>query len=152
MVRKGENWNLGEPEVNDQGLPVIHNIVEKLGCIRPSPDLLCIFPEDPGEFAKLQSQLFAARTDGGDEEGRKISGDLVFSHQGGRDRASSSESDHSDLSKDCSQMLHQRQPENLPQMQYQQSPLESPDSQLGDKPLYQIELKQEASSIQPRMP
>jgi len=39
MVRSGQHWELGEPELNDRGQPVIHNIASKLGCIRPANDL-----------------------------------------------------------------------------------------------------------------
>src|SRR5271167_2077909 len=105
MVRNGESWDLGEPELNDRGLPVIHNIAEKLGCIRPSPDMPQSFPEDADEFAELQAQLFAGKL-GCDD--RKTSEDSN-SHPERTERASSSDSDHSVLSKDYTQMLWSQQ-------------------------------------------
>lgn len=105
MVRNNEPWLLGEPELNDRGLPVIHNIAEKLGCIRPSPDLPCAFPEDESEFAELQRSLFANKLGAAmhddhasdDESERKSSEDSArgFAHRDRADRASSSESEHS---------------------------------------------------------
>ncbi len=109
MIRNNESWDLGEPEMNDRGQPVIHDIASKLGCIRPSPDLPYAFPEGAEDFAELQAQLQAARHEMGSED----TGSRKHSHDGSAcspaldrtDRASSSESDHSNLSKDYNQML-----------------------------------------------
>ena len=133
MVRNGESWDLGEPELNDRGLPVIHNIAEKLGCIRPSPDMPNTFPEDAEEFAELQAQMFAGKL--GDDG--KHSDDSI-SHPDRTERASSSDSEQSELSKDYGQMLWQQQQQNSEQSQAQ-LPNESPDEcpQFGDQPLYQ---------------
>lgn len=79
MVRNGESWNLGEPDMNEEGLPSIHSIVEKLVCTRPSADLPCAFPAKPEEFAELKSKLQSARPDRCDEPGRNISRDFVVS-------------------------------------------------------------------------
>jgi hypothetical protein len=108
MVRNNESWDLGDPELNDRGQPVIHDIASKLGCIRPSPDLPYAFPEGAEDFAELQAQLQAARHELGAEDmgSRKHSSDAsAYSPPLERnDRASSSESDHSNLSKEYSQM------------------------------------------------
>ena len=45
MVRNSKSWELGEPEMNDRGQPVIHDIASKLGCIRPSPGFPVAFLE-----------------------------------------------------------------------------------------------------------
>jgi hypothetical protein len=111
MVRNGEPWDLGEPELNDRGLPVIHNIAEKLGCIRPSPDMPQAFPEDAEEFAALQAQLFASARDSCDSSEGKRSEDSVFSHLDRTDRASSSESEHSSISNEYGQMPWEQQQE-----------------------------------------
>ncbi|TVY38693.1 Fluconazole resistance protein [Lachnellula occidentalis] len=50
-VRNGESWNLGEPELDDRGLPVVHDIAEKLGCVRPS------FDDDTDGFAELHTPV-----------------------------------------------------------------------------------------------
>jgi hypothetical protein len=112
MVRNNESWELGDPEMNDRGQPVIHDIASKLGCIRHSPDLPYAFPEGAEDFAELQAQLQAARSDShSDDSGsRKASDDASYSPTLDRtDRASSSESDHSTLSKDYNQMLWAQQ-------------------------------------------
>lgn len=128
MVRNGESWDLGEPELNDRGLPVIHNIAEKLGCIRPSPDMPQTFPEDAEEFAELQAQLFAGKLDNSDSKGS----DDSMSHPDRTERASSSESDHSALSKDYTQMLWAQQQQQMYQA-------------YGDEPLFQNDyIKQES--------
>lgn len=61
MVRTGEQWTLGEPELNDRGLPVIHDIASKLGAIRPNSDIdlpvHSVFPEDEAGMAELARQL-----------------------------------------------------------------------------------------------
>jgi hypothetical protein len=139
MVRNGESWDLGEPELNDRGLPVIHNIAEKLGCIRPSPDMPQSFPEDAEEFAELQRQMFAGKLENSDGKASEDS----MSHPDRTERASSSESDHSVLSKDYGQMLWaQQQQRNLSLAQYQSGQLDCP--QFGDEPLFQNDyIKQE---------
>ena len=63
MVRSGQRWELGEPELNDRGQPVIHNIASKLGCIRLAADLdspvHSVFPEDEAGLVELTAQLKA---------------------------------------------------------------------------------------------
>ncbi|CAN8100715.1 unnamed protein product [Discula destructiva] len=63
MVRSGQEWDLGEPDLNDRGQPIIHSIADKLGCIRPNNDIdlpvQSVFPEDEQGFAELASQLKA---------------------------------------------------------------------------------------------
>lgn len=107
MVRNGEQWDLGEPELNDRGQPVIHDIASKLGCIRASPDLPYAFPEGAEDFADLQAQLQSARSEGASEDSHKHSEDSSSYSPGlhRTDRASSSESDHSNISKDYNQMM-----------------------------------------------
>ncbi|KAH7317844.1 hypothetical protein BKA65DRAFT_109063 [Rhexocercosporidium sp. MPI-PUGE-AT-0058] len=109
MVRNGEQWDLGEPELNDRGQPVIHDIASKLGCIRASPDLPYAFPEGEQDFADLQVQLQSARSEMASEDNgsRKHSEDSSSYSPGLQrtDRASSSESDHSNLSKDYNQII-----------------------------------------------
>ena len=98
MVRNGQQWDLGEPELNDRGQPVIHNIASKLGCIRPNSDMdlpvHSIFPEDEAGLAELARQLEeqqkANATNNNDNN--KQEGDSSRA-----DRASSSEVDHSDF-------------------------------------------------------
>lgn len=97
MVRNGQQWDLGEPDLNDRGQPVIHNIAQKLGCIRPNSDIdlpvHSVFPEDEAGLADLASRLeaqqrtedAAAGAAGHDPHGLRA------------DRASSSDLDHSDF-------------------------------------------------------
>lgn len=86
MLRAGEQWDLGEPDLNDRGLPVIHNIAQKLGCIRPNSDIdlpvHSVFPEDEKDLDILVSRL---------ESQEKAS------QHTRTDRATSSDEDHSDF-------------------------------------------------------
>lgn len=112
MVRNNESWDLGEPELNDRGQPVIHDIASRLGCIRASPDLPIAFPEGAEDFAELEAQLQAARSEMGAEDtgSRKLLGSSPSSPSlAHTERSSSTESDHSALSKDYNQTLWAQQ-------------------------------------------
>ncbi|KAK4192761.1 hypothetical protein QBC35DRAFT_469627 [Podospora australis] len=61
MVRNGQPWDLGEPDLNDRGQPVIHTIASKLNCIRPNLDvdlpIHAAFPEDEHGLTELAREL-----------------------------------------------------------------------------------------------
>lgn len=97
--------------MNERGQPVIHDIASRLGCIRPSPDLPYAFPEGAEDFAELQAQLQAARSESNSDDSgsRKASEDSYSPALDRTERASSSESDHSTLSRDYNQMLWAQQ-------------------------------------------
>lgn len=61
MVRERQPWELGEPELNDGGQPIIHDIASKLGCVQPNNNLTLPvhspFPEDEAGLADLARQL-----------------------------------------------------------------------------------------------
>jgi hypothetical protein len=38
MLRNGESWLLDEPQMNDNGMLIIHDVAKLLGCLRESPD------------------------------------------------------------------------------------------------------------------
>ncbi|TLD33887.1 hypothetical protein PspLS_01424 [Pyricularia sp. CBS 133598] len=67
MVRSSQPWDLGEPDLNDRGQPVVHTIASKLGCIRPNSDIdmpiPSAFPEDEAGMADLIAQLNAQQSD-----------------------------------------------------------------------------------------
>ncbi|KAL5324787.1 hypothetical protein ACEPPN_005905 [Leptodophora sp. 'Broadleaf-Isolate-01'] len=109
MVRNDEQWDLGEPELNDKGQPVIHDIASKLECLRASPDLPYAFLEGEQDFVELQAQLQSTPSDMASEDigSRKHSGDSSsYSPELQRtDRASRSESDHSNLPNNYNQMM-----------------------------------------------
>lgn len=107
MIRNNESWDLGEPELNDRGQPAIHDIASRLGCIRPSPDLPVAFPEGTEDFAELQNRLQASRSElGAEDTGSRKRGSSPSSPSlAHTERASSTKSDHSQLSKDYSQTL-----------------------------------------------
>ncbi|KAK1750253.1 hypothetical protein QBC47DRAFT_426272 [Echria macrotheca] len=95
MVRNQQPWELGEPELNDRGQPVIHNIASKLGCIRPNSDIdlpvHSVFPEDEAGLAELARQLEEQQKD-------SMTTNAASTTESSRtDRASSSELDHSDF-------------------------------------------------------
>lgn len=54
MVREGQPWTFGEPGLNEQGQPILHHIIDKLGCTRLAYDT----PSDDG-----------VQSEGGDEHG-----------------------------------------------------------------------------------
>lgn len=72
MVRNSQTWDLGEPDLNDRGQPVIHTIASKLGCIRPNSDIdipvPSAFPEDEAGMAELIAQLNAQQSDSASQE------------------------------------------------------------------------------------
>jgi hypothetical protein len=112
MVRNNELWDLGEPELNDRGQPVIHDIASQLGCVRPSPDLPVTFPRGAEDFAKFQAQFQAACAEMAAEDtgSRKLSGSSPSSPSlAHTERASRIDSDHSALSKDYYQAWAQQQ-------------------------------------------
>ncbi|KAG9228032.1 hypothetical protein BJ875DRAFT_277256 [Amylocarpus encephaloides] len=138
MVRNHESWELGEPEMNERGQPVIHDIASKLGCVRPSPDLSYAFPEGAEDFAELQAQLQAARSDLASEDtasSRKHSHDATYSPTLDRtDRASSSESDHSTMSREYNQMMwSQRQAASKAALAKANAPVSKPPSRPMDE-------------------
>lgn len=110
MVRNKEQWTLGDPEINDRGQPVIHDIARRLGCIRPSTDLPVAFPEDAAQFAALQAQMEASIADDEhDDATQKASSKSGYSSRSRTDRESSSESEHSANSGDYVQMMWNQQ-------------------------------------------
>ena len=115
MVRNNQSWDLGEPELNDRGQPVIHNIATKLGCIRPNNDLdlpvHSVFPEDEAGMAELAAQLEEAQqmqqheagADSSQSQASSVKMEATDSHSCNRtERSSSSVSDldHSDFEQD----------------------------------------------------
>lgn len=152
MVRNNETWDLGEPELNDRGQPVIHDVASRLGCIRPSPDLPYTFPEGPGDFADLQAQLQAARHELASEDtgSRKHSSD-ASSPPERMDRASSSESDHSNISKDYNQILwSQKQATKIaPQLKVQVTPLHIVSRQAFEESQYQPRISIDSACSMP---
>ncbi|KAL1850394.1 hypothetical protein VTK73DRAFT_9692 [Phialemonium thermophilum] len=121
MVRNSQKWDLGEPELNERGQPVIHNIAAKLGCIRPNSDLdlpvHSVFPEDEAGLAELARQLEEQQREREQTTQQQQqqqqqqqaqppnnNGTLLASDCCGRtERASSSELDHSDWEQDYRQ-------------------------------------------------
>jgi hypothetical protein len=120
MVRNGEAWELGEPQINGRGQPVIHNIAEKLGCLRPSPDLPYAFPEDAQEFADLQNRMKLESHD--EESGAGTPQKSNFPER--KDRASSTESDHSDHEREH-EHEHDHDHDHEPEKQYWPQRLQS---------------------------
>ncbi|KAI5464503.1 hypothetical protein BGZ63DRAFT_351677 [Mariannaea sp. PMI_226] len=100
MVRNGQQWELGEPELNDRGQPVIHNIAQKLGCIRPNSDIdlpvHSVFPEDEADMAELARQLEDQQKEQKPQQ-EEVAKDTDSSVYNRTERASSSEIDHSDF-------------------------------------------------------
>ncbi|ATY61061.1 C6 transcription factor [Cordyceps militaris] len=107
MVRSSQPWDLGEPDLNDRGQPVVHNISQKLGCIRPNSDIdlpvHSVFPEDESSMAELARQLEEQQPHDPDASGSNPLTTAVEGESSGynpTDRASSSDLDHSDMEQD----------------------------------------------------
>ncbi|KAI4860650.1 hypothetical protein F4820DRAFT_98411 [Hypoxylon rubiginosum] len=109
MVRNGQSWDLGEPELNDRGQPVIHNIATKLGCIRPNADAdlppHSVFPEDEAGLAKLAVELEVQQREREREAHGTEHRSETESNCTRTDRASSSDLDHSDFEQDYRKVL-----------------------------------------------
>ncbi|KAI0897478.1 hypothetical protein F4806DRAFT_402227 [Annulohypoxylon nitens] len=109
MVRNGQSWDLGEPELNDRGQPVIHNIATKLGCIRPNADAdlppHSVFPEDEAGLAKLAAELDVQQRERERETHATEHRSETDSNCTRTDRASSSELDHSDFEQDYRKVI-----------------------------------------------
>ncbi|KAK3991213.1 hypothetical protein QBC44DRAFT_287378 [Cladorrhinum sp. PSN332] len=100
MVRNNQPWDLGEPELNEKGQPVIHNIAARLGCIRPHGDVdlpvQSFFPEDEAGLVELARSLEEQQTAKAiramqEEEANRANRNVS---------PSSSDLDHSDLEQD----------------------------------------------------
>lgn len=105
MVRNSQQWDLGEPELNDRGQPVIHNIAQKLGCIRPNSDIdlpvHSVFPEDERGMQELAFQLEEQqRLEAEATKEMKDMDSASYQRSDRTDRASSSELEHSDFEPD----------------------------------------------------
>lgn len=97
MLRNKDSWELAEPEMNNKGQLVIHDIASKLGCIRSSPELAHSFPERRSDFTALRARLRLAESE---EWPETMDGNRRISSEGsptleGSQRASSAESEHS---------------------------------------------------------
>lgn len=61
MIRNSQPWTLGEPELNDRGDPIIHNIAQTLDCIRPNTNtdlpMHSVFPKGVAGVMNLARQL-----------------------------------------------------------------------------------------------
>ncbi|KXJ93904.1 hypothetical protein Micbo1qcDRAFT_39893 [Microdochium bolleyi] len=103
MVREGQSWDLGEPDLNDKGQPIIHNIATKLGCIRPNADIdlppHSVFPEDEAGMEQLAAELLAQQPEQ-DLAMHEVKMERNSTTDDRSDRASSSELDHSDYEQD----------------------------------------------------
>ncbi|KAH7120695.1 hypothetical protein EDB81DRAFT_873055 [Dactylonectria macrodidyma] len=101
MVLNNQSWELGEPELNDCGQPVIHNIAQKLGCIRPNGDIdlpvHSVFPEDEAGMAELARQLEDQQKENEQQNKAK---DADSSMCNRIERASSPEFENSDFESD----------------------------------------------------
>ncbi|KAL6411771.1 hypothetical protein AUP68_04146 [Ilyonectria robusta] len=98
MVRKNQLWELDEPELNDRGVPVIHNIAQKLGCIRPNSNIdlpiHSVFPKDEAGMAELARQLEEQQREQEPQKEAKKADSSIYNRT---ERALSSKLDHSDF-------------------------------------------------------
>lgn len=104
MVRNGEKWDLGEPDVNDRGQPIVHNIASKLGCIRPNSDIdlpvHSVFPENEDDLKDLVKQLEAQQKEAQSQPRTTTTTGNATPTSNTTDIGSASEHEHSDLEED----------------------------------------------------
>lgn len=102
MVRNNQPWELSESELNDHGQPVIHNIAEKLGCVRTNSDIdlpvHSVYPENEAGMAEMARQLEEQK----EQELHKEVKDTNSSAYKPTERASTSELDYSGFGLDYS--------------------------------------------------
>lgn len=101
MVQNGERWDHGDPDLNDRGQPIVHNIATKLGCIRPNSDIDLpvhhVFPENERDLRDLVQQLEAQQQQ---SQPMTATTGNVTPTSNGTDAGSASEHEHSDLEED----------------------------------------------------
>ncbi|KAJ3495232.1 hypothetical protein NLG97_g3541 [Lecanicillium saksenae] len=100
MVRSGQSWELGEPDLNDRGQPVVHNIAEKLGCIRPNCNIdlspYAVFAADEAVMAELARQFEEQQPHDHESSANDTTGTICATDSYSQDDgASSSELKHS---------------------------------------------------------
>lgn len=102
-MRNGRHWDRAEPELNDRGQPVIHNIVTLLGSIRPNADAdlppHTVFPEDKAGMSKLAAELEVNQQMDHKTLPTTMKTETESTYNR-TERASSSELDHSDFEQD----------------------------------------------------
>ena len=151
MVRSGQSWELGEPELNDRGQPVIHDIATKLGCIRPNADAdlppHSVFPEDEAGLAKLAAELEVQQRERERERQAAAAATSEYDHEhehsrsetdstcNRTERASSSELDHSDFEQDYRKALMGQQQQNLQTLSPQSFTTSYSDFETTGKPV-----------------
>lgn len=137
MVRTGQQWDLGEPELNDRGQPVIHNIAQKLGCIRPNSDIdlpvHSVFPEDERGMAELARQLEEQQVPEVPQDGGRKDSDSSSPLFWGQ-RAESSEGDHSDIETDYRAVAFGRHNNNAMTLSPQSYTSSGSDFELNHQP------------------
>ncbi|KAH8652878.1 hypothetical protein BGZ61DRAFT_500788 [Ilyonectria robusta] len=110
MARDQQRWDLGEPELNDRGQPVIHNIASKLGCIRPKSDIdlpiHSVFPKDEVGIVELERQLGEQQKERESVERTTTTEMEPQSSRNLSDQSSPSEQDHSDFEFDCRKQVY----------------------------------------------
>ncbi len=97
MVRNSQPWELGEPECDDRGQPLIYDIASRLGCIWHKSDLppaVHLVSLEDGGLADLTDQLKAAQQE------RESQQQQTESSCNRADRTSSPEPDHSGFEQD----------------------------------------------------
>ncbi|KAF8856893.1 hypothetical protein BDZ45DRAFT_727107 [Acephala macrosclerotiorum] len=57
MLKNEESWELDDPEMNEDGRPVIHDIAKALGCVREPQHDVRDWPERPDELTCLKARI-----------------------------------------------------------------------------------------------
>ncbi|KAN0105905.1 hypothetical protein V8E51_008781 [Hyaloscypha variabilis] len=68
MLRNGETWELDEPELNENGMPIIHDVSKILGCIRGPQDNVRSGPGMYRDLYETESRTYLAHPEFGEDE------------------------------------------------------------------------------------
>ncbi len=137
MLRNRESWELSDPEMNDHGKPIIHDVAKILGCIRESKDNDWAWPERADDISELKAKMSTAQQDHLDDKQDTFSGDYCLSlgGEGLRPRYQDSGTPFNSLEAATADPLVQREEWSLSQNpsspEHQESPQE-PDIILSD--------------------
>lgn len=79
MLRNGENWDLDEPEENEDGVPIIHDLARILGCIREPQDTVWLSLQNLTGATETIEETNSTPSDEMEDEGMACSGEKCVS-------------------------------------------------------------------------
>jgi len=84
MLRNGEPWELDEPELNNHGMPIIHDVARILGCIRGPQDDVWSWPGKSRDPHEIEPKIYLAQPEFREDKQMALSEAHHFSSESGR--------------------------------------------------------------------